>query len=142
MSDLPPVDSILTPKDTPNPAVYRGPNHEANIGRIDPLSPYAMTGVETFKITPLALPEKVTLEDIAQVIVGEEYFQPEGTTLTICVLKLNNGGTATGESSTVTRNNFDAEIGKTMARKRAVDELFKMEGYALRKKRFEMGLRN
>ena len=40
-------------------------------------------------------------------IVGEDYHVFPGTTLTVCVLKLRNGYTVTGESASASPENFN-----------------------------------
>ena len=54
--------------------------------------------------------------------------------LTICVLVLKNGFTVTGESACVSPENFDAEIGRKVARENAVDKMWPLLGYALKEK--------
>jgi hypothetical protein len=52
--------------------------------------------------------------------------------VTICVITMNNGFVATGESACVAKANFDAEIGRRVARANAIDKLWPIFGYALR----------
>lgn len=52
--------------------------------------------------------------------------------LTFCVLVLRNGFTVTGESACASPENFDAEIGKKIARENARDKIWALEGYLLR----------
>jgi hypothetical protein len=52
--------------------------------------------------------------------------------LTICVLVLRNGFTVTGESACASPENFDAEIGRKIARQNAVQKIWPLEGYLLR----------
>ena len=54
--------------------------------------------------------------------------------LTICVLTLKNGFTVTGESACASPENFDAELGRKIARQNAVDKVWPLMGYALREK--------
>lgn len=51
--------------------------------------------------------------------------------LTFCVLTLRNGFTVTGESACVSAENFDAEIGRKIARKNAVEKLWPLMGFRL-----------
>jgi hypothetical protein len=53
-------------------------------------------------------------------------------TLTFCVLILRNGFTVTGESACASPENFDAEIGRKIARANAVQKIWPLMGYALR----------
>ena len=52
--------------------------------------------------------------------------------LTFCVLVLRNGFTVTGESACASPENFDAEIGRKIARQNAVAKVWPLMGYALR----------
>ena len=54
--------------------------------------------------------------------------------LTFCVLVLRNGFTVTGESACASPENFDADMGRRMARQKAIDQLWLMLGYELRTK--------
>jgi hypothetical protein len=91
---------------------------------------------------PRLTPEKI------QSVIAAEYFFTAGdgayaaggltatiadtlNRLTFCVLVLKNGYTVTGESACVSAKNFDAEIGKEIARKNAVDKIWQLEGYLL-----------
>ena len=54
--------------------------------------------------------------------------------LTFCVLVLRNGFTVTGESACASPENFDAEIGRKIARQNAVAKIWPLMGYALKEK--------
>lgn len=54
--------------------------------------------------------------------------------LTLCVLVLRNGFTVTGESACVSPENFNAEIGRRVARENAIDKMWPLLGYALKDK--------
>lgn len=97
---------------------------------------------------------RVTPQDIEANIVDEHYFTAaQGvagahmanlpadpvpgspialTLLTFCVLVLRNGFTVTGESAVVSPQNFDAEIGRKVARQNAVNKVWPLMGYELR----------
>ena len=61
--------------------------------------------------------------------------RPGGTALlTFCVLVLRNGFTVTGESACASPENFDAEIGRKIARANAVNKLWPLMGYALKER--------
>jgi hypothetical protein len=57
--------------------------------------------------------------------------------LTICVLVLRNGFTVTGESACASPENFDAELGRKIARANAVNKIWLLEGYLLKQRLFE-----
>jgi len=97
---------------------------------------------------------RVTPDDVESNIVSEHYFTaangidganfPRNVNvnglptsmemLTFCVLVLKNGFTVTGESACVSPENFDAEIGKKIARQNAVQKIWPLMGYALKEK--------
>lgn len=52
--------------------------------------------------------------------------------LTFCVLVLRNGFTVTGESACVSPENFNAEVGRKVARENAIDKVWPLMGYALK----------
>jgi len=52
--------------------------------------------------------------------------------LTLCVLVLQNGYTIVGKSACASPENFNAEVGKRIAREDAVRQIWALEGYALR----------
>lgn len=54
--------------------------------------------------------------------------------LTFCILVLRNGFTVTGESACASPENFDAEIGRKIARQKAVEKIWPLMGYELRSK--------
>ena len=61
--------------------------------------------------------------------------QPEHESLrllTFCVLILKNGFTVTGESACASPENFDAELGRKIARGNAISRLWPLMGYTLK----------
>lgn len=103
----------------------------------------------------LAAP-RVTPDDVEAAIASEHYFTareaaeygpgsrnlltaPTGlpaalSLLTFCVLVLKNGFTVTGESACASPENFDAAIGRKIAREKAVDKVWTLLGFELRTK--------
>jgi hypothetical protein len=75
---------------------------------------------------------------IEMVIVGEQYHVFEGTTVTVCCLTLRNGYCVTGESAAASPENFDAEIGRKIARENAREKIWALEGYLLRQRLSDM----
>lgn len=86
------------------------------------------------------LPTRVAAEHVDSLIEREEYTILTGT-LVRCDLFLTNGHVVTGESRPVAQENFIHEEGKKRALAAARTEIFKLEAYVLRKKRFEAGLK-
>lgn len=88
---------------------------------------------------------RVTPMDIEVNIKHEVYFtaaeavdvitassNPALELLTFCVITLQNGFTVTGESACASPENFDAEIGRKVARQNAVQKIWPLMGYALK----------
>lgn len=102
---------------------------------------------------------RITLADIESNIASEHYFRAdEGvfgaeyspletrpqsgvklgdyplSLLTFCVLVLRNGFTVTGTSACASPENFDAEVGRKIARQNAINKVWPLMGYELRSK--------
>lgn len=99
---------------------------------------------------------RVTMDDIEANIASEHYFTalqgalypnerkepvsiaPASWTplslLTFCVLVLRNGFTVTGESACASPENFDAELGRKIARQNAINKVWPLMGYALKER--------
>lgn len=75
---------------------------------------------------------RLTPDGIDSVIVNEDYYVFPNTTTTICRLALKNGYSVIGESAAVSLENFDAEIGRSIARRNARDKIWSLEGYLLK----------
>lgn len=82
---------------------------------------------------------RVTREQILSVIASEQYHVFEGTTFTSCLLTLKNGFTVHGESACASPENFDAELGRKIARENAVNKIWSLEGYLLKQQLFKGG---
>lgn len=96
--------------------------------------------VSAGSFAPGAAP-RVTEEDVKAAIKEEVFVvMPDGRT-TICQLTLVNGFTVRGESSCVYIENFDAEVGKDIARKQATNKVWQLEAYLLAQRRHEESLR-
>jgi len=67
-------------------------------------------------------------------IIGEDFHVFPGTTLTVCALTLRNGYMVTGESAAASPANFDAELGRKIARDNARNKIWALEGYLLRER--------
>ena len=106
---------------------------------------------------------RITLQHIESAIAAENYFtaadgvlgayksngdvyvgtMPNDQTaaahslLTFCVLVLKNGFTVTGESACASPENFNAEIGRKIARENAVEKIWLLEGYLLKQRLHE-----
>ncbi len=93
---------------------------------------------------------RITPDDVEANIASEHYFTARdgvhGSTvlreappqslglLTFCVLVLKNGFTVTGESACASPGNFNAEIGRKIARQNAVQKVGPLMGYELKQR--------
>lgn len=69
--------------------------------------------------------------DIDAVIVGETFTVLPSGKVMVCELTLRNGFTVRGEAATVSKANFNEEIGKTVSRENARKKVWELEGYLL-----------
>lgn len=77
---------------------------------------------------------RLTPDLIDAAIKEEDYHVFEKTCLTVCCLTLRNGFTVIGESACVSPENFDAEIGRKIARENARNKIWMLEGYLLKER--------
>ena len=77
---------------------------------------------------------RVTPQRLEQVITSEQYHVFTNTTFTSCLLTLENGYTVLGESACASPENFDAALGRKIARSNAVNKIWQLEGYLLKQK--------
>jgi hypothetical protein len=75
---------------------------------------------------------RLTPELIDNQIVSEAYHVFPGTTTTVCLLTLRNGYGVVGESACASPANFNEELGRKISKQRARDQIWALEGYALR----------
>lgn len=85
--------------------------------------------------TEAAIPAKLTEQDIEACVVEADFHVPEGTQLTICTLALRNGFVVTGESACITPEAFDAVLGRSIARRKAVEKIWPLEAYLMKERR-------
>lgn len=76
---------------------------------------------------PRLSPDKIDAQ-----IASEAYHVFPGTTLTVCALTLKNGFSVIGESAAASPENFNADLGKKIARDNARNKIWAFEGYTLR----------
>ncbi len=75
---------------------------------------------------------RLTPERIDSLIKEEDYHVFKTTCLTVCCLTLKNGFTVTGSGACASPENFNAEIGRKIARKNAREKIWPLEGYLLK----------
>ena len=74
----------------------------------------------------------VTKESIEARIFNTEFSVHAGSTLTICVLTMENGFTVVGKSACAHPENFNKELGEKIAYDDAFKQVWGFEGYLLR----------
>lgn len=101
------------------------------------------------EIAAVSAAPRVTMDDIVANIEAEHYFtaadavlfnaggpvvvpEPPLSLLTFCVLVLKNGFTVSGESACASPENFNAHIGRRIARENAVQKMWPLMGYVLK----------
>jgi AAA15 family ATPase/GTPase len=80
---------------------------------------------------------RLTPADIDNAIIDEAYYVFPNTTFTVCLLTLKNGFNVSGESAAASLENFDAEIGRKIAKDNARTKIWALEGYLLKQKLFD-----
>jgi len=93
------------------------------------------------RVTPAELQTNIVVETYftaadGAIRAGEPYHDSL-TLLTFCVLVLRNGFTVTGESACASPENFDAEIGRRIARENAVQKVWPLMGYQLKEQLYQ-----
>lgn len=122
-----PASKPVTDAELPN----RGP-------RVTPADVEAeIASEEYFTAAQGVLGARVIAKSVDNRIDNEAFNYPNDTPLvllTFCVLTLRNGFTVTGESACASPENFDAAIGKRIARQAAVAKVWPLLGFRLRDK--------
>lgn len=99
-------------------------------------------GLNAPRLTPQLIDEQIHSEHYIQHIGQElkEMNEPNLLSasalacLTICILVLKNGFTVVGKSACASPANFDAGLGRKIAREDARNQIWALEGYHLRHK--------
>lgn len=84
------------------------------------------------------------INNVSASVIGPAYKavpDPENVMLplTLCVLVLANGFMVIGESAPVSAENFDASLGRKVARNKALDKIWMLEGYRLKQVLYDAG---
>ena len=101
-------------------------------------------GLTAPRVTPADIEKNITSEfyfTASDGVAGASGHRPNsfraGTALkllTFCTLVLRNGFTVTGESACASPENFDADVGRKIARQNAVSKIWPLMGYALKER--------
>lgn len=121
---------------------------------VEPRTPKNETTEQAIQAAGANVAPRITPADIDANIASEHYFTAaDGSELgvncmqyatdplpnalgllTFCVLVLKNGFTVAGESACASPENFNAEIGRKIARENAINKVWPLLGYELRTK--------
>jgi hypothetical protein len=102
-------------------------------------------GLTAPRVTPADIEANIISEYYFTAAEGAEFAKQAGrideiddnialSLLTFCVLVLRNGFTVTGESACASPENFDAELGRKIARQNAINKVWPLMGYALKER--------
>lgn len=80
---------------------------------------------------------RLTPESIDAVIDTATFTVLPSGKVMVCELRLVNGFTVRGESATVSKENFNLEIGESISYKNAREKIWELEGYLLQQRIYE-----
>lgn len=86
------------------------------------------------------IPNKVTVSDMQAKVKSSTYTRLPDSTTTVCQITLENGYTLIGTSACVDPANFNQALGEKYAYEKAFNQLWDLEGYLLKQRRYEAGL--
>lgn len=97
-------------------------------------------GLTAARVTPKDIEDNIASTwyiNAGEGVVPDDYMPPVPANhplrlLTFCVLVLKNGFTVTGESACASPENFDAEIGRKIARENAKQKIWPLLGFLIR----------
>lgn len=81
----------------------------------------------TFEVGEVA---RISEQLLSAKIKSETYYQPESTTVTVCILELRSGFYVVGKWVSPSPASFDLATGKELARQDAINRMWELEGYA------------
>ena len=96
-----------------------------------------MTDIEEEILKKGLTAPRITPERLEVVIKSEQFHVFPDTTFTTCLLTLANGYTVLGESACASPENFNAELGRKIARDNARNKIWQLEGYLLKQRLYE-----
>lgn len=86
------------------------------------------------------IPNRVTVTDMQAKVKSSTYTRLPDSTTTVCQITLENGYTLIGTSACVDPANFNQALGEKYAYEKAFNQLWDLEGYLLKQRRYEAGL--
>jgi hypothetical protein len=86
------------------------------------------------------IPNRITVADMQAKVKSSTYTRLPDSTTTVCQITLENGYTLVGTSACVDPAKFNQALGEQYAYEKAFNQLWDLEGYLLKQRRFEAGL--
>jgi hypothetical protein len=86
------------------------------------------------------IPNRVTVSDMQAKVKSSTYTRLSDSTTTVCQITLENGYTLIGTSACVDPASFNQAMGEKIAYDNAFEQLWSLEGYLLKQRRYEAGL--
>jgi hypothetical protein len=80
---------------------------------------------------------RLSPEHIDGVIASKTFTKLPSGKVMVCEITLVNGFTLRGDAATVSKENFDVEIGEKISFANARDKIWELEGYLLQQRLFE-----
>lgn len=80
---------------------------------------------------------KITQATIYERISSVQYYQWPGTTVTECLITLDNGFSVNGQSACVDPKMFERKLGERLAYDNAFNKIWQLEGYLLAEEQFK-----
>jgi hypothetical protein len=77
---------------------------------------------------------RLTPDDIDAAIISATFTTLPSGKVMVCELTLRNGFTVRGEAATVSKENFNEEIGQKISHQNARDKVWELEGYLLQER--------
>lgn len=81
---------------------------------------------------------RITMDMVNSAILNEDYYVFPNSNCTVVCITLLNGFTVTGEAACVSRDNFDEEVGRSLAKNNARTKIWAFEAYLLKQRLFEL----
>jgi hypothetical protein len=114
---------------------------DRSVPRYDPPDPdTAERTVEERIVAKGLTAPRLTPDDISNTIKQTAFHVFPDTQLTVCCLTLTNGFNVIGHSAPASPENFDAELGRDIAFRKAREQIWQLEGYLLKQQLYEESL--
>ena len=76
---------------------------------------------------------KLTQEYLLALVDEVQYHHFDGTTVTVCCIKMKSGFTVTGDSACINASDFNAASGRSYAYVKAFEKIWELEDYRYKK---------